>query len=174
MKKIIRLLMVFLLVIGNIMPVSAKETDSVSSDENDVVGVFEKEISISDGEEKDYVALSSGGIGQVTACITRSGNTSSCQLYLKWSGSFAISGMRFNKLTIVPTNYLSSTVYGTMYKGSYYTYTFPNTTLYYQSISTFSIPTSVTKVRIQISNLHVYTDGAWLSGMLSNATVTIN
>ena len=43
----------------------------------------------------------------------------------------------------------------------------------YVSIKRISIPTNVTKAKINVSALQVLTTDGWLSGYLSDATVTI-
>lgn len=181
MKKFFKIILICILTItSSISPVFASNIED-NTPETAIIGTFELDIPIQTSnsesmfiDENEVTPLAAVESGVVSAAISRSGNSNVCELYLVWRGSFVISGMKFNKLTVVPTNYLSSTYYEYMFNVDYYKYFFPNTTLMYQKISVMSIPTSVTKVRVNVSNLSVYTsDSGWLSGILKSGAVTI-
>ena len=166
-KRVVSLSLVLVLLITSVIPAYAKEEINGTLDTNDqteIIGTFTQ-----NSNERLFET------GIVRGHLTRSGDTTNVDLILSWNGDFQVKGFRFTKLQVTGTSLLNPTIYHTMFTGDYMTftsYTFSNHL--YVTIARISIPTSVTKAKINVSALYVLTTDGWLSGILTDATVTIN
>lgn len=113
-----------------------------------------------------------------SAGVVRVGDTTTCQVYLNWTGDMPIEGLRFKSLTVQSTSLLFKTTYGTFGDGSTYTYLFPDAAMTSGSIyvGDVQIPTDVSQVYITCSDLQVFdmASASWLAPMVISGTVTIN
>ncbi|MEE0966757.1 MAG: hypothetical protein U0L85_06885 [Bacilli bacterium] len=173
MKKILSFFVSIMLIIGSFSPIFALETneslDKNSSSDSEVLGEFYLS---SENENNSRGLLFETGV--VNGHLARSGSTTSVDLILSWNGDFQVKGFRFTKLQVTGTSLLNPTIYSTLYTGNYMTYLSSSYSNHlYVSIKRISIPTNVTKAKINVSALQVLTTDGWLSGYLSDATVTI-
>lgn len=96
------------------------------------------------------------------AYVYRIGTGTTCQISLRWSGSIMVSNYRYNSLKIKSTSDLNSTIYDTLdYKFMTATPAALAGTVY---AGTFSVPTSVSKIKLDFSGLQLYDMASgWIS-----------
>lgn len=165
----IGLLLVFSLITP--IPIHATEVDSENLDFGEIIGTFENS---NDSNDVQTCALESGVI---SGHLSRSGNTSKVTLILSWNGSFRIKGLRFKKLTVTNGSAINTKTYATIKPSSTTYATYWSSTYSYHvyiTIKVINIPTSVSKARVSVTGLQIYTDdGYWLSGILNSKNITI-
>lgn len=171
--KLLSFLLALVMIVGTTTTAFAAEIDNPNTS---TVGSYEIEAPISSSD--DVITYATELLtGEVSVSLIRDGNSSDVQVYMNWSGDFMISGFRFKKLTAKSTSALSSTTYGTVGTGSSYkTYNVVSSTVASRYITTITVPTSVKKAKITISDLQVYemVNGSWISGLLASKNITIN
>ena len=98
-----------------------------------------------------------------------------CELIAKWDGDFAISGIRFTKLTVYETKIFSPEYYHYLFTGNnIYRMLDVSSKLAYIHIDYVYIPVDVEKVKVEFGGLQLCDiDYGWLSGMIIKDTVTI-
>lgn len=105
--------------------------------------------------------------------VIRSGNSTACELYFRWTGTHVISMISFSNMKIQSTSLLNPTIYSNI--GGSTIYCSPAAVAGTAKILDISIPTSVSKVRAVVTSpmMCSLSDG-WLSLTSINSTVTIN
>ncbi len=102
----------------------------------------------------------------------RSGNSTNCELYFRWTGTHIISMISFSNLKIQSTGIISPTVYSNI--GGSTIFCSPASSAGTAKIRDISIPTGVTKVKAIITSPMMYSLGAgWLSLTSTNSTITV-
>lgn len=172
--KILSFFLAIIMVAGMSTTAFASE---IHAPNTDVVGVFEIDAPNSSVNSL-FRSAPKLSTGETSVSLIRNGNTSDVQVYLNWSGDFAISSFRFKKLTAKSTNALSSKTYGTDGNGrSYSTYDLTvSSKVASRYITTISIPTNVKRVKITVSGLQVHEmiKSSWISGLVTSKNITIN
>lgn len=165
-KKLVSLVLVLAMLLGY------GSIPAMASNENDEQTI---EVSILDesGLANQLRILSEQGqstrsveTGTALVTITRSGNTTNCDVVFHWTG-YMISSFRYKKMTIKNPSLLSSEVYATKGNGTDYSLCATiASTVCSITIGRVQIPTDVDKVRISWNSPQVYamTDPAgWYS-----------
>lgn len=105
--------------------------------------------------------------------VIRSGNSTNCELYFRWTGTHIISMISFSNMKIQSTSLLNPTVYSNI--GGSTIYCTPAAISGTAKILDINVPTSVSTVRAVVTSpmMCSLSDG-WLSLTSINSTVTIN
>ena len=116
--------------------------------------------------------MASIGVAQGTA-IFRSGNSTSCELYISWTGTELVSMFSFSNFKVQSTRLISPTVYSNI--GGSTIYCDYAATSGYAKVLDINIPTNVETVRAVVTNPACYTlSEGWLYGTALNQSVTIH
>ena len=113
----------------------------------------------------------SEGVTQNTA-IFRSGNTTSCELYISWTGTEYVTAFAFDNFKVQSTSLLSPEIYANI-GGSYIPCHDPGTSGYAKVLD-INIPINISRVRAVVTNPSCCTLDGWLYGAAINSTITIN
>lgn len=120
----------------------------------------------------EEAAQASLGVVQGTA-IFRSGNTTSCELYISWTGTETVSMFAFDEFIIKSASLLSSTVYADI--GGSTVVCNPAAKSGYVWVKRIDIPTNVSTVKAIVKSPKVCTlEEGWLYGSALNFSVDIN
>lgn len=116
--------------------------------------------------------MASIGVAQGTA-IFRKGNSTSCELYISWTGTEFVSMFSFSNFKVQSTRLISPTIYsnigGSTVKCEY------AATSGYAKVLDINIPTNVETVRAVVTNPACCTlSEGWIYGTALNQSVTIN
>lgn len=99
---------------------------------------------------------------ETQAYVYRIGTGTVCQISLRWSGNIMVSNYRYNSLEIKSTSLLFPTVYDTL--GYRFMSAQPAALAGTVHAGTFSVPVSVSKIKLDFSGLQLYDmAGDWLS-----------
>lgn len=143
----------------------------ITIDENTAMG---KTIDNSSKNSTSNIAPSaSASYTYSDAYIIRHSNTTTCDVYLAWSGTILTNDWYFNSMTIKSTSWLFPTTYKTF--GSSY-HPCDAGTSGAVLIGQATIPTNVSQVSVAIDNLQEYnmTNAYWLSVAWVTTAVNIN
>lgn len=105
--------------------------------------------------------------------VIRSGNSTACELYFRWTGTHVISQISFSNMKIQSTSSFNPTIYSNI--GGSTINCKPAAVTGTAKILNISVPTSVSKVRSVITSPMMHSmSGGWLSLTSMNSIVTIN
>lgn len=112
------------------------------------------------------------GVAQGTA-IFRSGNSTSCELYISWTGTEMVSMFSFSNFKVKSTSLINPTIYSNI--GGSTIVCESAATAGYVKVLDINIPTNVTTVKAVVTNPACFTlSEGWLYGMAINHSVTIH
>lgn len=180
-KKIFSMFLVFVMVFGLGIGTTAFTAKAAPVNSMDVpVTFFDSEAAYTSYLE-DLPQIQSDidakGATVLSASVIRSGSSSSCELYLNWTGDEMYSAFRFRQITVKSTSFLFPETYGTFGNGS--SYTTKNVVaspIGSVKIGNVSIDSDVDRVSVSSSGLQGYNmiTGSWLSALEFSGTVRIN
>lgn len=139
-------------------------------DEQDAFAVLNNQL-----EDSGASPRSSGTY--LSAVVIRSGNTSSCELYIKWSGDVSYNAFRYKQLKVSSVGTLASTTFGTFGNGTSYTTRAVNSSpVGSVRIGKLTIRTGVNSVRVTSTDFQAYrpSTSSWVSSIPLSGVTNIN
>ena len=181
MKKLLKLFLSSIMVMSIIIPKEIVALEKTVENENVLTienSMLDENLQIVVNEENNFETKAGLPIisdGFFTFSLVRSGNTPKCELIVKWNGDFAISGIRFTKLTVYETTIFSLEYFHYLYTGdNIYRMLDISSKLAYIHIDYVYIPVDVQKVKVKFGGLQLCDiNYGWLSGIIIEDTVTI-
>jgi len=177
-KIIVNLLLVMVMLMAFCVPAMATEKSVevpvVTSDQ--IQNGAEIGTILGPDKEENSISSSTPTPTVVSVHIYRSGDTSTCNVYLGWVGSDKYNAWRFKSLLVKSTSATSPITYKKFGDGiNYKTYPCLAAPAGFVYIGNATIPTTVNKVSVSASGLQGYNMrvASWLSAVPSSGTLTI-